>query len=95
MTAAYSFTDYRAQGQTIPYVLVDIGMPPTGGLSLFNLYVALSRSSGHSTIRLLRDFDDKLFMAAHSTALMQEDDRLEELNRTTTVWWKMIRGITE
>ena len=45
MTAAYAFTDYRSQGQTIPYVIVDIGSPPTGTLSLFNLYVALSRSS--------------------------------------------------
>lgn len=53
MTAAYAFTDYRSQGQTIPYVLVDIASPPTGGLSLFNLYVTLSRSSGRSTIRLL------------------------------------------
>jgi len=50
MTAAYTFMDYRSQGQTIPYVLVDIAMPPTGGLNLFNLYVALSRSSGQSMI---------------------------------------------
>ena len=53
MTPAYTFTDYRSQGQTIPFVMVDIATPPTGGLSLFNLYVALSRSSGRSTIRLL------------------------------------------
>jgi len=53
ITATYAFTDYCAQGQTIPYVIVDIGSPPSGTLSLFNLHVALSRSSGHSTIRLL------------------------------------------
>ncbi|KAJ7692560.1 hypothetical protein B0H17DRAFT_933878 [Mycena rosella] len=58
MTAVYTFTDYRAQGQTIPYVLVDIGTPPSGTLSLFNLYVAFARSSGRESIRLLRDFDD-------------------------------------
>jgi hypothetical protein len=61
MTAAYAFTDYRSQGQTIPYVIVDIATPPTSGLDLFNLYVALSRSSGRSSIWLLRDFDDELF----------------------------------
>ncbi|KAJ6525699.1 hypothetical protein B0H19DRAFT_971101 [Mycena capillaripes] len=33
-----------AQGQTIPYVLVDTAKPPAGTLSLFNLYVALPRS---------------------------------------------------
>ncbi|KAH7925604.1 hypothetical protein BV22DRAFT_1010859 [Leucogyrophana mollusca] len=88
MTAAFAFTDYRSQGQTIPTVLVDIATPPTGGLNLFNLYVALSRSSGRSTIRLLRDFDDKLFQAAHSPELLAEDDRLEELNTKTKSWWK-------
>ena len=31
------------------------------GTSLFNLYVALSRSSGKSTIRMLRDFDERIF----------------------------------
>ena len=30
MTAAYAFTDYRSQGQTIPAVIVDITTPPTG-----------------------------------------------------------------
>ena len=58
ITGAYAFTDYRSQGQTIPRVIVDIAKVPTGGLSLFNLYVALSRSHGQDTIRLLRDFDD-------------------------------------
>ncbi|KAJ7126688.1 hypothetical protein C8R44DRAFT_617471, partial [Mycena epipterygia] len=52
---AWIYRIYRSQGQTIPYVLVDIATPPTGGLSLFNLYVALSRSSGRETIQ-----DDRL-----------------------------------
>ena len=30
MTAAYAFTDYRSQGQTIPAMIVDIATPPTG-----------------------------------------------------------------
>ena len=83
MTAAYAFTDYRAQGQTIPYVIIDIATPPNGGLTLFNLYVALSRSSGRSTIRLLRDFDDNLFKQADDTDLLMEDDRLDKLDRIT------------
>ncbi|KIK15822.1 hypothetical protein PISMIDRAFT_114547 [Pisolithus microcarpus 441] len=53
MTPVYAFTDYRSQGQTLPYVIVDIATPPSGSLNLFNLYVALSRSSGRSSIRLL------------------------------------------
>ena len=87
ITGAYSFTDYRAQGQTIPYVVVDIASPPTSGLSLFNLYVALSRSSGRNTIRLLRDFDDDMFLQAHVPDLLEEDERLGELNAATKRWW--------
>ncbi|KAF8587811.1 hypothetical protein K439DRAFT_1337045, partial [Ramaria rubella] len=54
LTPAYTLTDYHSQGQTIPNVIVDIATPPTGGrLTLFNLYVLLSRSSGQDTISLL------------------------------------------
>ncbi|KAI6019038.1 hypothetical protein BKA83DRAFT_4057556 [Pisolithus microcarpus] len=70
MTCAYAFTDYHSQGQTISHVVVDIARPLSGGLNLFNLYVALSRSSGQNTIRLLRDFDEKLFMGNHSSDLL-------------------------
>jgi hypothetical protein len=83
MSLAYALTDYRAQGQTIPRVYVDIASPPTGGLSLFSLYVALSRSSGRGTIRLLRDFDENLFKKTHSPALVEEDDRLGRLSMET------------
>ena len=86
LTAAYAFTDYRSQGQTIPYVIVDIVIPPTGGLSLCNLFVALSRSSARDTIRLLRNFEEKLFEKRHDCrgALLQEDERLEEIDRSGT-----------
>ncbi|KAI1785897.1 hypothetical protein LXA43DRAFT_864926, partial [Ganoderma leucocontextum] len=54
ITAAYGFTDYRSQGQTIPMVIVDIKKPPPPGqLTLFNLYVALSRSHGHERLKKL------------------------------------------
>ena len=88
ITAAYAFTDYRSQGQTISYVLIDIATPPSGGLNLFNLYVALSRSSERSTIRLLRDFDDELFKKRHSLEPLAEDDKLMELDQKTDEWWK-------
>lgn len=95
VTAAYGFTDYRSQGQTLPYVLVDIASPPQGALSLFNLYVALSRSSGRSTIRLLRDFKDQLFQASHDIHLLAEDDRLEGLDIQTRDWWGQMLRIRE
>ncbi|KAL1658790.1 hypothetical protein GGF50DRAFT_30633, partial [Schizophyllum commune] len=61
MTAAYAFTDYRAQGQTLPAVVVDIAKVPNGQLNLFNVYVALSRSAGRENIRLLRTYDHDVF----------------------------------
>ena len=88
ITAAYCFTDYRSQGQTIPRVIVDIASPPSGKLSLFNLYVALSRSSGRETIRLLREFDDDIFLEAHEPELVLEDERLDDLDNATKIWWQ-------
>ncbi|KAF9230446.1 hypothetical protein BU15DRAFT_83613 [Melanogaster broomeanus] len=64
ITAAYACTDYRAQGQTISALVIDIGTPPSGGLSLFNLYVAMSRSGRKRQHPLLRNFDEKFFKAA-------------------------------
>ncbi|KAI9061023.1 hypothetical protein FKP32DRAFT_1539277, partial [Trametes sanguinea] len=91
VTAAYAFTDYRSQGQTIDKVIVDIKQPPgPNRLSLFNLYVALSRSSGRKTIRLLRDFDDGMFMQNHEQDLLDEDDRLDDCNEATKIWWQSI-----
>ncbi|CAK5284216.1 unnamed protein product [Mycena citricolor] len=90
LTGAYAFTDYRSQGQTLKKVLVDIATPPSGGLNLFNVYVALSRSSGRETIRLLRDFDDSTFKKSHDPSLLAEDDRLEKENSVTKEWWDRI-----
>lgn len=88
MTAGYAFTDYKSQGQTIEYVIIDIGRPPTGSLSPFSIYVALSRSRGRDTIRLLRDFDPNLFQNHPSEALRQDMKRLERLNEETRIDWQ-------
>jgi len=93
MTGAYAFTDYHAQGQTIPYVVIDIASPPSARLSLFNLYIALSRSSGRNTIRLLRDFDDDMFLQGHEPELIEEDDRLEQLDEITGKWWTEMQAM--
>ncbi|KAJ7262358.1 hypothetical protein C8J57DRAFT_1071276 [Mycena rebaudengoi] len=44
LTGGYVFTDYKAQGQTMGYILIDLAPPPRGVLTPFNAYVALSRS---------------------------------------------------
>ena len=88
MTAGYAFTDYKSQGQTIEYVIIDIGKPPTGSLSPFSVYVALSRSRGRDTIRLLRDFDPNLFQNHPSEALREDMKRLVKLNEETKKEWQ-------
>lgn len=91
LTAGYAFTDYRAQGQTLGNVIVDIGKVPSAKLTPFNAYVALSRSSGRETIRLLRDFDPDLFTKEPCPMLAKEDERLAGLNEETRVMWEARR----
>jgi hypothetical protein len=93
LTAAYAFTDYRSQGQTIPYVIVDISRPPSGSLTLFNIYVALSRSSGRETIRLLRGFDLQALTMPLDLALAAEDKRLHALNESTRKDWAEVQVV--
>jgi ATP-dependent exoDNAse (exonuclease V) alpha subunit len=83
MTAAYAFTDHKAQGQTIEFVIVDIGRVKRFPVTPFAAYVALSRSRGRQSIRLLRDFDKNIFTSHPSEDLRVEDHRLNELDRET------------
>ncbi|CUA71576.1 Structural maintenance of chromosomes protein 4 [Rhizoctonia solani] len=92
ITPAYAFTDYRSQGQTIPAAIIDIATPPTGGgLSIYNLYVALSRCAGRDNIRILRDFDEKLLMRSLDYDLLKEDERLAKLDAKTEELWNEIK----
>jgi ATP-dependent exoDNAse (exonuclease V) alpha subunit len=93
ITPAYAFTNYCSQGQTIPAVIVDIATPPTGsGLSLANIYVALLRSLGRKTIRILREFDESIFAKPVDYDLVKEDERQEKLNEQTKTWWGKLRS---
>ncbi|KAG0693314.1 hypothetical protein DFH29DRAFT_816414, partial [Suillus ampliporus] len=83
LTPAYAFTDFKAQGQTINHVLVDIGRTTCFSLSPFNAYVALSRSHGRDSVRLLRDFDNDLFLQHPSEDLRIEDNRIQQLVEET------------
>jgi ATP-dependent exoDNAse (exonuclease V) alpha subunit len=86
---AFAFTDYRAQGQSLKPVIVDIGPPPYGHLTPFNIYMALSRGTDRANIRLLRDFDESLLQQHPSEYLRIEDQRLQNLNETTKKMWEM------
>jgi hypothetical protein len=72
-------------------VYVDIGRPPTGELTPFNAYVALSRGRSRERIRLLRDFDEHIFTQHPSEYLRLEDVRLDRLDQETKKNWEMMR----
>lgn len=93
VTGGYAFTDYRSQGQTLPAVIVDLAKPPSGTLTPFGAYVALSRSRGRDTIRLLRDFEDRIFTTHPSESLRNENLRLEEQDQLTREWWRHKVGV--
>jgi hypothetical protein len=95
LTSAYAFTDYRAQGQTIVPAIVDIGRPPTGGITPFNIYVALSRAKGRDGIRLLRDFDERLLQQHPNEYLRIEDERLKNLDEKTARWWNILLAMSQ
>ena len=42
LITGYTFTDYRSQRQTVQDAIIDIASPPTGTLTPFDIYVALS-----------------------------------------------------
>lgn len=83
MTGGYAFTDIKSQGQTIEELVVDLRCPPRGKISPFSAYVALSRSRGRETIRLLSDFDDQLFKTHPNADLEAEMQRLNLLADNT------------
>jgi hypothetical protein len=74
--------------------LVDLSSPPSGKLSCFNAYVALSRSKGRKTIRLLRDFDDMLFKTPPGADLEVEMKRLDELDKQTKATFHSLNSTT-
>jgi ATP-dependent exoDNAse (exonuclease V) alpha subunit len=89
LTVAYAFTDYRAQGQSLKPVIINIGSPPYSHLTPFSIYVALSRGTDHNNIHLLRDFDENLLQQHPSKYLRIEDQRLQNLNESTKKIWQM------
>ena len=66
------------------HVLINIRTTQRFPVTPFVAYVALSRSRGRDTIRLLRDFDDKIFTRHPSGHLQNEDERLTWLAQNTT-----------
>jgi ATP-dependent exoDNAse (exonuclease V) alpha subunit len=83
--AMYAFTNYKAQGQTLEPIIIDIVNPPSSGLNTFNAYVAISQGRSHNMLRLLRDFNSTIFTKHPDLHLAECDKRLEELDKETEI----------
>ncbi|KAH0840142.1 hypothetical protein J3R83DRAFT_1121 [Lanmaoa asiatica] len=78
--------------QAISNATIDIAAPPTGSLTPFNIYAALSRCRGRESIRLLQESDEKLFTSHPSKYLWVEDERLFRFDSDTEKWWNTVRN---
>jgi hypothetical protein len=45
-----------------------------------SIHVSLSHNSGGETIRLLRDFDNEMFLQVHGPELTDKDESLEQMD---------------
>lgn len=88
----YVFTDYKSQGQTIKYMLIDLGQPPQGNLLPFSAYVALSKSRGKGMIRVLPGSNETLFQTHLSENLHKDMIRISKLNKDTKLCWDSKAG---
>ena len=79
---------FTPEGPVKPYIRVLSSFNDFHSLDLFNLYVALSQSSGCETICLLHNFDNQMFLKTHDVALLAEDDQMERLDRIMKEWWQ-------
>ena len=71
----------------ISHSIIDIATPPSGGVTPFNVYAALSRGRGRDNIRLLQNFDEKVSMSHPCEHLRVDDERLTRLDVNTEKWW--------
>ena len=59
VTLVYAITDYKCQGPTFPWVIVDLKRPRRGRSSAMSAYVQLSRAIALERVSIIRPFDDK------------------------------------
>ena len=78
---AYAYTDYKAQGRSLDYAIVD----PASSLSLQGVYVMLSRVRNIRGLAILRPFAMKKIHTRPTQELRNELRRLDTLDHATKV----------
>lgn len=74
---AYAFTDYKSQGQTLDFVVVDLA---SAGRSLESAYVMISRATSLENVMVLRDFPLERINRLQALGTYRELNRLKALD---------------
>ena len=80
---AYSITTHKAQGQTMPKVVVDLRLP-SGREEIASRYVPLGRVKSRNDIAILRDFLFSALQMKPSKTQRAELDWLDRINEATS-----------
>ena len=72
ITLAYAITDYKCQGQTCRWVIVDLKRPRGGYSPISSPYVQLSRAKTLVSLSILRPFDPAELRTPLSKDLLAE-----------------------
>ncbi|KAJ6622838.1 hypothetical protein B0H10DRAFT_1787476 [Mycena sp. CBHHK59/15] len=80
---AYAYTDYKAQGRSLPMVIVDLA----GCRGLQSLYVMISRATLLKSLAVLRNFNIKKVNIRLGEDFRNEFDRLELLDTQSARTW--------
>ena len=72
VTLAYAITDYKCQGQTFTWVVVDLKKPSGGYSPTSSPYVQLSRAKTRDRLSILRPFDPAELQSPLSKDLLAE-----------------------
>ena len=72
VTLPYGITDYKCQGQTFTWVVVDLKKPSRGYSTTSSPYVQLSRAKTRDRLSILRPFDPAELQSPLSKGLLAE-----------------------
>ncbi len=84
-TLAYAIMDYKCQGQTFEWVIVDLKKPNRGSSPTSSPYVQLSRAKTRACLSILRPFDPAELRSPLSKHILTELEWQERMAEETEI----------
>ena len=86
-TLTYAITDYKCQGQTFTWVIVDLKKPNRGYCPISSTYVQLSQAKTHACLSILHPFDPtELRSPLSKHILMELEWQTQKAKETETLY---------